>query len=180
MRFRLRYLIAALPVLIIGVVVVALIVLWLRGVPWRVSGASQPVAFPHPVHISAAQLQCQYCHRGAENGPNAWVPSVELCMGCHSTIVTKDPNSRAGQEIAKVRNAWATNQPIEWTKIHQMPNHVHFTHQPHIQKGFDCSVCHGDVAKMTEVSQVRSLRMGDCIACHRANGGTTDCFKCHY
>jgi len=180
MRFRLRYLLAALPVLIVGVLLVGLIYVWLTGVPWRVGGApTQPIAFPHTVHVTGMKLDCRFCHRGAENGPNAWVPSVELCMGCHSTI-TAAPNSRAAGEIAKVRQAWTTQQTIQWTRVHQMPDHVRFTHQPHLQRGFDCSTCHGDVARMQVVSQVRSLRMGDCLSCHRQNGGTTDCFKCHH
>ncbi len=179
MRFRFRYLLAALPVLIIGVVAIALIVIWLQGVPWRVGGTpAQPIAFQHNLHAGGLQLQCQFCHRDAEIGPNAWVPSVELCMGCHSTVTA--PNSSRAGDIAMLRNAWATNTTIQWVKVHQMPNHVHFTHQPHIQRGFDCSVCHGDVKSMAAISQVRSLRMGDCISCHRANGATTDCFKCHY
>ena len=180
MRFRLRYLFVALPVLIVGVALVALVVIWLDGVPWRVGGApTQPIAFQHTVHVTGLQLDCQFCHRGAATGPNSWVPSVELCMGCHSTV-TAAANSPEAPEIAKVRQAWATQQPIQWMMVTQLPDHVHFVHQPHIQAGFDCSVCHGNVGQMQVVSQVRSLRMGDCIACHRQNGATTDCFKCHY
>jgi Cytochrome c7 and related cytochrome c len=179
MRPRLGYLVAALPVVVFGAVLVYLIVIWLTGLPWRVGGTpAQPIQFQHNVHVSGLQLQCQYCHRNVESGPNAWVPSVELCMDCHSTVTA--PNSAMAGEIAKLRGAWSTQQPIQWVKVHQMPNHVHFTHQPHIQRGFDCSVCHGDVKSMTVISQVRSLRMGDCVECHRQNGGTTDCFKCHY
>ncbi len=179
MRFRFRYLLAALPVLIVGVVLIAAVVIWLQGVPWRVGGApGQPIAFQHNVHVTGLQLQCQFCHRDVEIGPNAWVPSVELCMGCHSTVTA--PTSAQAGEIAKLRAAWTNQQTIQWNKIYQMPNHVHFTHQPHIQRGFDCSVCHGDVKTMQTITQVRSLRMGDCIACHRQYGATTDCFKCHY
>jgi hypothetical protein len=61
-----------------------------------------------------------------------------------------------------------------------MPDHVRFTHEPHIQAGVACATCHGDVGTMREVTQTRSLRMGDCVACHRENNAPTDCFKCHY
>ena len=180
MRFRFRYLLAALPVLVIGVGLVALVAVWLLGVPWRVGGApAQPISFPHSVHATGLQLDCTYCHRGASTGPNAWVPSIEVCMGCHGSI-TGAAGRPGAAEIAKVRAAWEQQQTIEWVRVHQVPDHVRFTHEAHIQRGFDCATCHGNVAQMTVVSQVRSLRMGDCVECHRQNGGTTDCFKCHY
>ena len=43
-----------------------------------------------------------------------------------------------------------------------------------------CSICHGTVGSMTKVRQVRSLKMGDCVDCHRDNGAPTDCTTCHY
>ncbi|MFL2764304.1 MAG: cytochrome c3 family protein [Dehalococcoidia bacterium] len=43
-----------------------------------------------------------------------------------------------------------------------------------------CSICHGDVSKMHKVEQVRTLKMSDCVDCHRENNGPTDCTTCHY
>jgi hypothetical protein len=173
-----RYVVLGVPVVIGLAVIVVLSGLWLFGVPWRVGGAPvQPVAFQHSVHIGVARLDCLFCHREADKGPAATVPAVEQCMFCHSTITQS--GSMTG-EIAKVRAAWEQQQPIAWVKVTQMPDHVHFVHSTHVQRGFDCSVCHGNVGSMKQVEQVRSLRMGDCVACHRSNIGPTDCFKCHY
>ncbi len=178
-----RYLLAAVPAFVILVVVVALVVLWLFGVPWRVGGAPvQPVAFYHSVHVNTVKLDCLFCHRQADKGPAATVPAVEQCMFCHSVITS---SGAPGAEIAKVRAAWQNRQPIDWTRVYELPDHVHFVHQPHIARGFACATCHGDVpnlmvGNLNVVYQYRSLRMGDCLTCHRANGGTTDCFKCHY
>jgi hypothetical protein len=180
-----RYLLAAIPALIALVIVVVLTGLWLQGVPWRVGGTPppfgpapvQPVAFYHSIHATTLKLDCQFCHRGAATGPAATVPAVEQCMFCHSVVTGSGAQAA---EIAKVRAAWDQKQPIDWVRVTQMPDHVHFVHSAHIQRGFDCTVCHGNVAQMQQVAQVRSLRMGDCVACHRANNGPTDCFKCHY
>ena len=43
-----------------------------------------------------------------------------------------------------------------------------------------CSICHGDVGAMTKVKQVRALKMGDCVDCHRDNSASADCVACHY
>ncbi len=175
---KLKYALLGVPPLIGLAVVVALIYLWLTGTPWRVGGPpQQPINFFHSVHVQTVGLDCLFCHREADKGPAATVPSVEQCMGCHSVITS---SGVAGAEIAKVRQAWAQGQEINWVKVHQLPDHVRFTHQPHIQAGVACATCHGDVGSMQQVTQVRSLRMGDCVACHRANNAPTDCVKCHY
>lgn len=43
-----------------------------------------------------------------------------------------------------------------------------------------CAVCHGDVASMSKVKQVRPLKMGDCVNCHRDNNAPAECAVCHY
>ncbi len=43
-----------------------------------------------------------------------------------------------------------------------------------------CAICHGDVASMPKVKQVRPLKMADCVNCHRDNNAPTDCTTCHY
>ncbi len=173
-----RYLLAAIPILVILVVVVGLTVLWLFGVPLRVGGApQQPVDYFHTIHVQTVKLECLFCHRQADKGPAATVPAVEQCMMCHS-VVRSSGSSAA--EVDKVRASWEQMRPIDWVKITQVPDHVHYVHQPHIARGFQCTECHGDVGSMRQVTQVRSLRMGDCLTCHRTNGGPMDCFKCHY
>ena len=143
-------------------------------------GPEQPVAFPHTVHVTDAGIDCQFCHRAASTEEAATVPSVEQCLFCHGFgKVSGEQSDREGaaEEIALFMDGDA---PINWMRVHRMPDHVQFVHAPHIQNGVSCSTCHGDVASMEVVRQVRPLKMGDCVDCHRANNAPTDCTTCHY
>ncbi|MDI3339648.1 MAG: cytochrome c3 family protein [Sphaerobacter sp.] len=136
---------------------------------------TQPIAFPHPLHVNTLGMDCTFCHRTAATQASAGVPALEQCMFCHKVIPTTNrPN------LERLVNAFNSGQPIQWARVHQMPDHVHFVHAMHINAGFQCQTCHGPVQDMTAVSQFRDLRMGDCIACHRQNNARTDCAVCHY
>ena len=137
----------------------------------------EPLLFDHSIHVKVAGLDCQFCHRTAAKGMAAGYPDVQQCMFCHSVIGAPQVTH---PDIEKVRQAWAQQKPIEWERIHRMPDHVHFVHEAHITAGFECATCHGDVASVSQVKQVRRLDMGDCVACHRQNEAPTDCNICHY
>lgn len=148
---------------------------------WPVVAASvrapqpvQPVDFDHQVHVEVAGMDCTFCHRTATIGGTAGYPDVEQCMFCHIVIGQGNP------EIETVRMAWVTQEPIDWIRIHRMPDHVHFVHEAHVQAGIDCATCHGNVGQMRQAVQVRPLNMGDCVSCHREMGAPTDCATCHY
>lgn len=165
------------PLAIGGVLMVVLLVVAvaLAGVAMAAQtteGPEQPVAFPHSTHAVALGISCTYCHSGAETG-NPVVPSTEQCLFCHVSIKTSSP------EIQKLVNSYRTNTPIDWVRVHRQPDHVGFVHSPHINAGVDCATCHGNVAEMTKVKQVRLLGMGDCVNCHRQNGAPVDCATCH-
>jgi hypothetical protein len=102
------------------------------------------------------------------------MPDLQQCMGCHSVVGQGVP------EIEQVRQAWAAQDAIEWVRVHRLPDHTRFVHAAHIQAGVACSTCHGDVSSMQQVSQVRSLKMNDCIACHQQAGAPTECVTCHF
>ncbi|NND07081.1 MAG: c-type cytochrome [Saprospiraceae bacterium] len=58
--------------------------------------------------------------------------------------------------------------PIEWVRIHNLPDHVYFNHSQHVTVGqVACEQCHGDVGEMEIVKQHSPLSMGWCINCHR-------------
>ena len=58
--------------------------------------------------------------------------------------------------------------PIEWTRIHNLPDHVYFNHAQHVAIGkVACQTCHGGVEKMEVMQQHSPLSMGWCINCHR-------------
>lgn len=59
-------------------------------------------------------------------------------------------------------------KPIEWVRIHNLPDHVYFNHAQHVTiGGLDCESCHGPVAEMELLEQWSTLSMGWCINCHR-------------
>ena len=65
--------------------------------------------------------------------------------------------------------------PIQWKRIHNLPDHVYFNHAQHVTAGkVACQSCHGQVEKMTVLKQHAPLSMGWCVNCHR---GTEVKFK---
>lgn len=147
-------------------------------------GPDQPIAFPHTKHVDELGLDCVFCHREVNKGAAATVPSAGLCLTCHHVI------GDGLDEIEKLREMVEDDErPIDWVRVHRVPDHVHFVHEAHIRffserdnipESAVCSTCHGDVAAMEKVEQVRPLKMGDCVECHRENGAPTDCSTCHF
>ena len=133
----------------------------------------QPIPFSHKIHAGTNHIPCLYCHTNVERSPHATIPSLNICMNCHSVVAVDKPN------IVKLTELYNTGKPLEWVRVHNLPDHAYFSHQAHIAKGFDCAECHGDVARMDVVHQAKRLRMGDCITCHRQNDGPTSCNTCH-
>ena len=136
-------------------------------------GPAQPIAFSHALHAGRLELECLFCHAGTDQGPSAGVPPVQLCMQCHENVAIDRP------EVQKVRAHWERKDPIEWVRIHRVPDHVYFTHKRHVKAGLACTECHGEVTAAERMRQVRSLKMGWCVHCHRAHGAPTDCWTCH-
>ncbi|NTX56786.1 cytochrome c3 family protein [Myxococcus sp. CA039A] len=122
---------------------------------------AQPVAFSHAVHAGQYELDCQYCHVGAERSRHAGVPSASVCMNCHAQVKKDSP------EIQKVAAAVAANAPIEWVRVHRLPDHAFFNHASHVTAGLKCQTCHGQVQEMVRVEQVEPMTMGWCLDCHR-------------
>lgn len=159
----------------LGVLVLVLGVAALFGL--RAAAATlppQPVAFRHTTHAGTLGLECTFCHRTAATSAAASLPSVAQCMFCHQVVGRDNPDLKPLLEAAQKQ------EPLNWLRVHRLPDHVHFQHGAHIQAGLTCATCHGEVKAMTEVRQVRALNMGDCLSCHRASGAPTDCATCHY
>jgi cytochrome c551/c552 len=150
----------------------------------------QPIYYSHKVHAGINQINCLYCHGNAWESRHAAIPSVNVCMNCHKSINSyeKGPKLYAanGEEIngtAEIQklykyagfdpskpNNWDASKakPIEWVKIHNLPDHVYFNHSQHIRAGkVQCQTCHGEITQMDEVKQFSELSMGWCINCHR-------------
>ncbi|MCR9244456.1 MAG: cytochrome c family protein [bacterium] len=125
----------------------------------------QPVPYSHKLHAGALGMDCRYCHRMVETGPHASIPDNDTCMGCHSQI------KKDSQLLAPLREAYGdggpNNEPLEWIKVHMLPDYAYFNHAVHLNAGVGCTSCHGRVDKMEIVRQVEPLSMGWCLECHR-------------
>ncbi len=126
----------------------------------------QPIMFSHRIHAGQNQINCQYCHFTAEESKNAGYPPVNVCMNCHNVV--KSGKNTGTTEINKIYKAVETGKPIEWIRVHNLPDHTFFSHAQHVKVGkVACETCHGDVKQMDRIEQVNSLGMGWCIECHR-------------
>ena len=141
--------------------------------PEKGAGIEQPVYFSHRVHAGVKEISCLFCHPFAERSPRAGIPDVEKCFFCHKHIIPLHP------EIQKELWYLDNGVPVPWARAYYIPDHVHFNHEPHVRRGIDCRVCHGDVAKWDRLPRV-DFKMGFCVGCHRALGAELDCWlACH-
>jgi hypothetical protein len=125
----------------------------------------QPIPFSHKLHAGTNKIACLYCHAAAEKSRHATIPAVGVCMNCHSVVKTESP------WIQKIQAAYKENKPIEWIRVHELPDYVYFPHKRHVAMGVSCETCHGDVKTMDRIQQASALTMGWCMECHR--GQTT-------
>lgn len=189
------------------VIAITAIVIFIMAGYWLVNGAInegrqqnyqplQPIFYSHKVHAGINQVNCLYCHAGAEKSRQAMIPSSNVCMNCHKQIdqysgaadhklVTAEGKEVNGNEQIQLLYKYAgwdpttksykrdaagniMATPIQWVKIHNLPDHVYFNHSQHVKVGqVQCQTCHGPVQEMDEVYQFSALSMGWCINCHR-------------
>lgn len=123
---------------------------------------TQPIAYSHQIHAGKLGIDCQYCHTQVFDSKQANVPATQTCMNCHSQIDSKRP-----EEVAKIRDSWKSGKPIEWIRVHNLPDYAYFSHEAHVNAGVGCESCHGRVDKMAEIRQVKPLSMSWCLDCHR-------------
>ena len=121
----------------------------------------QPVDYSHKLHAGKLDMDCRYCHTSVEKSQEAIIPPTQTCMNCHSVVGVES------EELAVVRNSWESGKPIEWVRVHMLPDYVYFDHSIHITAGVGCASCHGRVDQMEKVMQVEPLSMSWCLDCHR-------------
>lgn len=121
----------------------------------------QPVPFSHDHHVAAMGIDCLYCHTSVEESAFAGIPPTATCMNCHKLIWNDSPM------LEPVRESFRTGAPIEWVRVHDLPDFVYFDHSIHIAKGVGCATCHGRVDQMPLMRQDASLQMEWCLECHR-------------
>lgn len=121
----------------------------------------QPVPFSHRQHVGELGLDCRYCHSSVTRSDFAGIPSTETCMGCHRDVAPEVPS------LELVRASYENDQPVEWIRVHDLPDFVYFNHGIHVNKGIGCETCHGRVDQMPVVGKVQTLYMAWCLECHR-------------
>jgi hypothetical protein len=157
---------ARMSLVLTGLIVIALGVTLdqLQRSPWvtrQGQRPDQPVPFSHKHHVQGLGLQCQYCHTTVEKSSYAGIPPTRTCMNCHAQIWTN------AQLLEPVRQSWYTGQSITWTKVHDLPDFVYFSHEIHVNKGIGCESCHGRVDEMPLMYEQNTLQMEWCLDCHR-------------
>ena len=136
---------------------------------------TQPIAYSHALHAGTLEIACQYCHTGVEIGKSANIPSANICMNCHTHIQNLEGKDGVSPEIQKIYDAVDNNKPIEWVRVHNLPDLAYFNHSQHVKVGgIECQTCHGPIQEMEVVGQHSSLTMGWCIDCHRQTEITTE------
>jgi len=138
---------------------------WSPYTTWVNVPREQPVPFSHKHHVAGLGIDCRYCHTSVENSSFAGLPPTETCMTCHSQLWTN------AKLLAPVRDSLATNTPIRWNRVNDLPDFVYFDHSIHIHKGIGCTTCHGPVDQMPLTWKANTLYMKWCIDCHRDPGG---------
>ena len=139
---------------------------------------TQPIAFSHKIHAGDHEIDCNYCHTGVRKSRSANIPSANICMNCHVAIKTESP------EIQKIYAAidydpntgeyGENTKPIEWVRIHNLPDFAYFNHSQHVKVGGqECQTCHGPIEEMDVVYQYSDLTMGWCVNCHRETNVNT-------
>ena len=121
----------------------------------------QPVPFSHQIHAGQLGMDCRYCHNTVEAAGHAAVPPAGTCMNCHGVIAAD------AEVLAPVRDSYEKDEPVEWVRVHMLPDYAYFDHSVHLAAGVGCESCHGRIDQMEVVSQDQPLSMGWCLDCHR-------------
>ncbi|UCF35496.1 MAG: hypothetical protein JSU96_11660 [Acidobacteriota bacterium] len=176
---------------------------------------TQPIAFSHRLHGGELKIPCLYCHHHTSKSRYAGIPASQLCMNCHRFVQAtlgavraeektaaeenRVPNRIVSTELQKIYDTLGLDsdlrptremKPIEWTRVHNLPDFVYFDHSSHYIVGIECTRCHGPVETMERVSQFETLSMSWCVNCHREYNGrvvgdrtlrpSIDCSVCHF
>jgi len=127
----------------------------------------QPVPFSHQIHVGQLGMDCRYCHQHVESSKHASVPNTQVCINCHSSADSGKANIKGTSPLlSQVRESWKSKNPVEWKRIHKLPEYAFFDHSVHVGRGVSCFNCHGQINEMKVVYHAKPLTMGWCLDCH--------------
>ena len=127
----------------------------------REETVEQTVPFSHEHHVAGLGIDCRYCHTAVEKSATAGIPPTSTCYNCHKIVWNEAPM------LEPVRASYRTGQPLEWNKVHDLPDFAYFNHSIHVAKGIGCATCHGPVDRMRLMRSTQPLQMRWCLECHR-------------
>ncbi len=107
----------------------------------------QPVPYSHALHAGELGIDCRYCHTGVEVTAAASIPPTQTCMNCHTKVRTES------DKLKPLRYSYESGMPVEWVRVHDLPDYVYFNHSAHVTRGVSCVSCHGRIDRMEEVYQ---------------------------
>jgi len=128
---------------------------------------AQPVPYSHALHAGQLGIDCRYCHTTVEKTAFAAIPPTQTCMNCHTSIKVNGIDGTPNNKLHALVESWRSGEPVEWVKIHDLPDYSYFNHSAHVNKGVSCVSCHGRVDRMDVVYQAEPLNMAWCLECHR-------------
>lgn len=134
---------------------------------------SQPVPFSHALHAGQLKLDCRYCHTHVFDSAHSNVPATATCGNCHNAAKGPDGTNLTNAvhteslRLAPIRESLETGEPVEWARVHDLPDYAYFNHSAHVNRGVSCVECHGRVDKMEVVERKSPMNMGWCLDCHR-------------
>ncbi len=144
--------------------------------PLNAYAPKQPIDYSHKLHAGQLEIECEFCHTYARRSRSAGIPAGEQCIACHQLIATQS------ESIKYIAAAYDRQEPVEWVKVHDLPDYVYFSHKRHVSAGFECQECHGPIEEMDVVYRHAPMTMGWCVNCHQDNldkGAQLDCLVCH-
>ncbi|MEE9311467.1 MAG: cytochrome c3 family protein [Planctomycetota bacterium] len=133
----------------------------------------QPLPFSHRLHAGNLNMDCEYCHTGADESRHATIPNLSTCKNCHwgrdEGVAGKTSVSK--EAISKIHDAYEKGGVV-WKRVHNNADFVYFNHMTHTRiardgEGFSCETCHGEMSEKGVAAQENNLSMGWCINCHR-------------
>ncbi len=163
-------------ILALSAALIALPALLPRPTSGRGEETAQPIQYNHYLHTQELEIECVTCHRHVENGKEAGPPPLEVCLECHDSPITENPEEHKIQEIAE------SGTGISWVRLTFLPDHVYFSHRRHVAVGeIECVVCHGPMQMRTSPPRrpLKKLSMSACLDCHEEHGASKDCNSCH-
>ena len=133
----------------------------------------QPIPYSHKTHL-AVGLKCEGCHTNPGRGALMTFPPTSRCMQCHSTVATDKP------AIQKLQEYDRSKTPVPWVRVYTVLPGTGWSHRRHLDAGMECEMCHGQVADMQVMAEVKSVTsMDGCIDCHKMHNAQTTCVTCH-